>query len=349
MNRISSVAMVAAGLMLGGWAGVLRADPNPAPASPAAAVPATATAPLALHTYLMDGSIITGKLGIKQFTVETAYGTLTIPVADVQVLRPGLDSHPEIAAKIAAYIDKLDSADFNEREKAQKGLEALGPAIRNELAKYVKDPSAERRNRVQAILDEFDQESGDSDSGTPAAQPWVHGDTLATPQFTVVGRVMPRQFEIVTAYGPLTVKLDDVRVLQRAEPAGREEISKTVDVQGQNNINTNPRSTTIHVQKGDQVTVTADGTITLSPWGSNALCTPEGAANYGWFVPGRIAMGALVARVGRDGPVFKVGSKSAFTADHSGDLVFGVGMNPEYANNNFPGQFRVKVRVKPKD
>jgi len=307
--------------------------------------PAPKTPPDVVKVYMLDGSIITGKINLKEFLVETSYGLLKVPVADVLKITPGLDSHPEVAANMAALVDKLGSTEFNERETAQKELTNMGPTIRSELAKFAKDPDAERRNRVQAILAEIDQAT-DEDSGKNES--WVRGDTLTTPTFAIVGTIQPRTFEMISSYGTLTIKLPEVRALSRNIAAARPETTKTVEVQGAHNANNNPLTTTIKVEKGDQITFSAEGSITLSPWGNRAISSPEGAANYGWFIPGQIPMGALVGRIGKDGQFFKIGNKLTMTADRAGVLCFGVGIQADFAGNNFPGSYKVKVKIKPK-
>src|SRR5207244_3838948 len=124
-------------------------------------------------------------------------------------------------------------------------------------------------------------------------------DSVETVEFTIVGRITQPTFEITSNYGALTVKLGDIRRVQRfvAEEAPQD-TAKTVQVDGNNIANRNWKATTIKLDKGDQVTITADGTVTLTPWGSNALVTPEGAANYGWFIANQVPHGALVGRIG---------------------------------------------------
>jgi hypothetical protein len=110
------------------------------------------------------------------------------------------------------------------------------------------------------------------------------------------------------------------------------------------------KSTGIRVQAGDKIVLKAEGSVIMSPWGSNAATGPDGAPNYGWYVPNQIPGGALVARIGEKGTIFKVGRQSTFTAKNAGVLQLAIGIQPEYANEgyNYPGQFSVKLRIDPK-
>ena len=54
-----------------------------------------------------------------------------------------------------------------------------------------------------------------------------------------------------------------------------------------------------------------------------------------------------MGRIGKDGEVFKVGAKYTFKAEHAGILSLGVGIPLEYASQGFPGQYSVKVVIRP--
>ena len=87
----------------------------------------------------------------------------------------------------------------------------------------------------------------------------------------------------------------------------------------------------------------------MTPWGSDQMCGPDGNAQYGFYdQSAQIHAGALVARIGGRGAIFKVGSKHTFTAKAAGRLFFAIGMNPSYINYAYPGEYEVKVKVEPK-
>ena len=97
-----------------------------------------------------------------------------------------------------------------------------------------------------------------------------------------------------------------------------------------------------------EVTLTAEGTITMTPWGNENVSTPEGVPNFGWYINGQIPIGALIAKVGKGGTFVKAGTKYAFTAKESGNLILAIGMHQGYTNNQFPGKYNVKVKVEPR-
>ena len=320
---------------------------------PAASPVKPAADPDVLRIHLMDGSQVGGKLGNHDLEVDTNFGKLTIPVGSIVSLTPGLASHPQVGQSIAELIDKLGSPVFAEREAAQKALAAMGPPIRAHLARAADDNDTERKTRVRAILDEFDQAEDDADSDDPQGngRRMIERDTVETTDFTIVGKIVPQEFEIFSQYGVLRVHLNDIRRIERVT-AERQDLQKSITVDGTNLIARNMKGamkdTGMHVERGDKVAITADGTITMMPWGNQALSTPDGAQNYGWYLPNQISGGTLVGKIGDSGPVFRIGSKLSFTADKPGTLHVAVALQADPGNQAFPGEYQAKIRVKKK-
>jgi len=310
--------------------------------------PAEPVDPEVIRIHLQDGSIVTGKLSVKDIQVETTFGKLTIPITNILSFRPGLDSFPELAKQINELITNLAANDYNEREASQKELIRMGPPIRKLLeARQKSDDDAERNRRIKIILEGFEESVQGDDEEGGGAQEWIQQDTIVTTDFTVVGRIVQKQFNIASKFGALTVNLGDVRRGERSVGT-KEDMRRSIAVDGSQIAQRNFKNTKIRVEVGDRVTITADGTITMTPWGSQAMSTPEGSPNYGWYMGNDIAAGALVGKISDSGPVFKIGSKNTFVAKKSGTLMLAIGMNPSYANQAFPGKYEVKVRVQPK-
>ncbi len=304
--------------------------------------------PEIIRLHLMDGSVISGKLSVNDIEIETQFGKLTIPVIELKSFTPGLVHHPELGKKVYDLIDALGANDFDQRELAQKELVKMGPSVRIELEKRADDKDAERRTRIKTILEELDsQQSDDEAEAGTAGAPLIQRDTVETSEFTAVGKIITKTFTVASLYGPLTVKLGDIRRGER-DLTKKVSLRKTISVEGSHLVQRGLKATTIRVERGDKVTVTADGTVTMTPWGNNMVSSPDGGANFGWYVPNSISGGSLVASIGSEGNIFKVGSKSTFRAQRSGVLRFGVAMQAEYANQNFPGRYNVKVRVERK-
>lgn len=299
--------------------------------------------PDVIKLNLMDESIITGKLSVKEIAVETQYGTLNIPVDKIKSFTPGLQSHPGYAKQVSTLIQALGSSNFNEREKAQVQLMDKMPTIRGELEKYQNDADTERRNRVVAILTQYEEAAAD-EPATSSAWLMQQKDVVETVDFTIVGKIVPQSFQLTSQYGALTIQLADIRKAQR-DTNKKEDLRQTITVDASNFAYKNPLNTNIRLERGDKLTITAEGTIQMQPWGNNASASPEGNQQYGWFLGNQIAMGALIGRVGTNDQFTKIGNKYSMTVDKGGVLQLAIAMNNDYNENQFPGKFTVKIHV----
>ena len=342
-----------------------RAVPVPAPADAAkpagggkddAAIdvprpPAPPLGPKHIRLHLLDGSVIAGDLSVNEIGLETDFGKLVIPIDRIRNLRPGLDSYPKLAGEIEGLIKNLSSDDYKTREQAHKELAAMGVKVRKELERFAADENPETKRHIAEILKEFEEQAEDrtDDEDVAAELPWIRLDTVVTSSFTVLGRVSPKEFQVASKYGPLTVQLADVKFGER-ETAGREAVRKTVAVDGTNIAQRSFKSTDIRVQAGDKISFRADGSLIMSPWGNNASSTPDGAPNYGWYIPNQIPGGALIARIGDKGVAFKVGRQLNFVAKNSGVLQLAIAIQAQHASEGYayPGQYNVKLRIDPK-
>ncbi|MGQ0633464.1 MAG: hypothetical protein ACT4QC_02545 [Planctomycetaceae bacterium] len=302
-----------------------------------------------MRLHLMEGSVVTGRLSIEALLVETEFGRLEIPVASILSFTPGLDSHPEERKKITRLIQQLGSNSAAERDAAQKSLSEIAHAVQPELVRYANDEDVERRTQIQKILAELEEADADDESESGPTRPWIAQDVVETTRFTVVGKIAPHSFGVETPFGPLQVSINDIRRGER-EADQKPEIRKAVDVSGAHLAHSNMLATGVRLARGDKVSLTADGKIVMSPWGNNAVSTPDGSETFQWFIPNQIPGGCLVARVGTAGKTMKIGSKQSFTATRSGILFLGVAMNPQFSSGdfNFPGEYKVRIRVNPR-
>jgi hypothetical protein len=302
-----------------------------------------------IKLYLADGTIIAGKLTLKAIEIDTEFGRLSVPVVRVRAFRPGLESFPEMSKKISAHVENLGSNDFKVREEAQKELLAMGLPIRAELRQHAGDSNSERVRRIRDILAKLDELAEESDDPTVGEQAWLRGDAIETDEFKVVGKIVPQSFTMESKYGTLAVKLGDIRNAKRETEEEAVEIRKVFSVEGQYIAQVQYKDSKIRVQRGDRVNITADGRITMSPWGTNAQTGPDGATNYGQGNVGGQTFpgGTLVGKIGNNGKIIKIGSRANFVADAAGTLQFGVVVHNSYARRgySYPGQYDLKIRV----
>jgi hypothetical protein len=314
-------------------------------AAPAAVSAAKRKLSDTVQFHMPDGDVLVGKMLAKQITVTTEFGILTVPTDQIRSFVPGLSSRPELLKKIEDAIAKLASADQAERDQAHKQLSAMGPGVEGEVRKFKGDANAERAKHVGTLLAEFEKKQAEAEKlGEGVERAWVREDTVVTTDFTVLGKISPSTFQISSQYGVLTTGLAKIERATRTG-LGREGFSKTVDVSGQHLMQRSYKKSAVQVQRGDRVTVTASGQITMSPWGSSTRSSPDGSTQWGNHMG--FPAGCLVAKIGNSGKPFRIGSKTTFTAKTSGMIYFGVSMNSSYASQVFPGSYKVKTKVSP--
>jgi hypothetical protein len=227
----------------------------------------------------------------------------------------------------------------------------MGLKVQNILQGYRNDENMERKRHIGEILKEFEEllSQQDEEEADAADRPLIAKDTVVTEDFTIVGKISPAEFTVASKYGPLLVNLADLKRAERPRSV-REAIRKSVQVPGDSLVQRSFKNSGIKVEAGDKITLKADGSIVMSPWGGDQSSGPDGGANFGWYVPNQIYGGALVAKIGDKGQVFKVGSKHTFVAKTSGVLQFAIAMQHQYSQQgySYPGNYNVKVTVEGK-
>lgn len=300
--------------------------------------------------HMWDGSIVGGEVQMDTISVRTEFGQLEIPVEDIQRFYPGLKSFPDLASKIEKLVEDLGDKDFDIREKAKRDLLAMGIQIRNELDRFDDGGSAERKKRIMEIKKEINDELDSREENDLANdllnQPLIRGDKIDTPLFSIVGKIQQEEFVLTSKFGELKVKLADVRMADRAFTNTPEVLKKKCEVDGQAFFQKNTHSTRIRLNKGDKVSINADGIVQWTNWSSSS--TPDGLSSQGKYR--NIRGGTLCARVGANGEIIKIGSKGKFVAKRSGVLFLAIAMQDSYANNSsyrWVGKYKARVEVKP--
>lgn len=297
--------------------------------------------------HMWDGTIVAGEVQIDKISIKTEFGLLEVPIERIRKLFPGLDSIPEMNARIIQLVERLGDKDFEIREKSHRELSSMGMQIRDEIDRFDDGGSAERKKRLTAIkqeineaMEEFEEESLDADRSM------IRGDLVATPEFEIVGKIQQESFSIDSKFGQLSVNLSDIRMAERSFDEKKQAIRKTVTVGGEKFFQRQPVSTRIRVNKGDKISIKADGVVQWTNWSTTS--SPEGMSNQGQYQG--ITSGALCARIGSNGQIIKVGSQHEWTAKKSGVLYLGVAMQDNYVKQGsyrWTGDYRAKVQIKP--
>jgi len=301
--------------------------------------------PRIIRLHLSDGSVISGKLKITALEIDTRFGRLSVPIEQIRYIKPGLDSRPKLREQVSGWLEQIASSNVEERKAASAQLTKLGPMVLQLLTELKHDASAVRAAEARAIIERIQE---NLDREMIDASDLTTQDVVATSAFTITGKIVPKSFALDSDFGDLNMALADVMKADRdtGEP---EEERKSLSVSQDNFVTRTMKSSGLRVTKGDRITIKASGQLSMTRWG-NAVATPEGASNTGWYISGKMYNGALCMRIGSSGQITKVGSNLSVTATESGILHLGIAMNPRYASDSYqyPGEFKADVRVKKK-
>ncbi len=301
-----------------------------------------------IQLELWDGSTISGKLKIESLDIETSYGRLTVPIGQIKQVLPGLQSYPELKARIDRLVESLGDKDFDVRESSQRELSGMGVMVLNLLDSYQHLGSAEQKKRLKeiqvelhAIADDL-QDSGEFDSERMLSL----RDTVVTKEFTIVGAVQTTDFLLQTRFGDLNVKLNDIKAGDRTVFGSQEIVRKQVKVGAEAFFQRKPANTRIRVNRGDRIKISASGNVNWTNWSQNS--TPDGLPNQGNYQG--ITSGKLIARVGNSGKFVEIGSKGEFRASSAGVLYLGIAMQDNYVQQGsyrWTGEYQARVVVEP--
>jgi hypothetical protein len=288
-------------------------------------------------------------LETKAIDVKTNFGMLTVPIARIVRLYPGLKSTPELNQTISQLVEDLGAREMEKRDAAQQALTSMGVKIHNILSSYGDGGSAERKKRLGQIRNAFDeilQEEMEDNSDAVALL--SYDDRIVTPDFAIIGKIQQQEFRVTSKYGALNVRLGDLKMADRQMATPVSEIRKTVSVPAMSFFQKEPKSTGIRVNKGDKITIRADGIVQWVNWNSSS--TPEGLTNRSNW--NGINSGKLTARIGTDNSnCIAIGQKNTFVANSSGKLYLGIAMRDSYASSSsyrWSGEYKAKIRISPK-
>jgi hypothetical protein len=289
-----------------------------------AAAPTEGPPPHAVE--LRSGTRLVGTLEPTTWKVTTAFGELSIPVAEIKSVRFGRRAQPERLARLEEAMKNLASGNPERRDHAraqivQEGVFAV-PTLRA-AAKEHEDP--EVRRLAAELLKDLDPD----DEAVVRDE-----DQIETTRFSVLGQIQLEAFKVdVAELGPLVVRRGDV---ERVRSVTAED-SKRITINGTNVWPSNWLDTKIKVEKGERLKISASGTILFPNWGQ--AFTPDGNQNMGMM--NGMMVGALAARVGPKGTIFRLGSNYSGVMPASGTLQ--LILNIQAPDQPYEGEFTVTL------
>jgi hypothetical protein len=293
-----------------------------------------------IRFHMWDGLIVGGDASIDAIDVETEFGSLKIPIEKILRFFPGLDSMPELQTRIERLVLDLGNREFEIREKSHNELLKMGNLLRHEIYRFEDGGSAERKKHLTELKKKIGELEDDLDD---PVRPLIRGDYIETPNFSVVGRIVQREFRLNSQFGEMQVPLSQIKKGDRTFGLVAPVIRRSLDVDATvffpEGINTK-----IRVSRGDRITISAQGDINWQNW--NSSCDPEGMSDKGQF--GSFRCGTLIARIGSD-KYYKVGRNATFVAETGGELYLGIAMADNYRTGGYTwiGKYSAKILVKP--
>jgi LCCL domain len=163
----------------------------------------------AVEIRFVDGSTMKLQLRETKIELDTDYGKLQIPVADIQRIEFGLRMPEETRKKVDAAIKDLASSDFRRRQAASTDLLALKENAYSALLVLAEGKDAEAARRAQEILDKLREAMPEENLEIP-----LH-DIVHTAKSKIAGHIKVDSLKVTTRpFGDQLAKLSDMRVLQ---------------------------------------------------------------------------------------------------------------------------------------
>jgi len=290
----------------------------------------------------VNGSIVVVGIRETKIEVETDYGKLTIPPADIRSIEFGVHLAADVQEKIAGSIRKLASESYNERETASQELIAHGPHAYYVLRRLKQPKESEAVRRIQLALAEIEKK-------VPRKLLRVkEEDKIRTTKFTIVGRIVTPVIRGRAEYfGELNLKPGQLRSLRRlTESTGSQVVVDAAKYAVANKW----LDTGIKVDATAGLKFSARGQVDLWPQQPGQyLCGPGGmAANFGGIVVVRggaqqASGGTLMGRVGASGAPFVIGDRAVVNAGQEGKLYLQIIPSPWGGPSS--GSYSVRIEI----
>lgn len=276
-----------------------------------------------VEVRLHDGSRVRMIVQQETLEIETKYGKLLVPTLECRRVEFGIRPPEAIGKKIADAIKRLGHETFKERENAANELVAIGAPAYLALYKASKAGDLEVANRAKAALDRIRQK-------VPEEKLRVREDDMVqTAEFTIVGRISASSIKASTPiFGETALKVTDLRGIRWL--GGQAELEVSVDgakyaVGGNQWLDTG-----VEVSAEDDLVLAASGQIDMMTDGSGQYVTgPTGTNRWGGGGGAGGAMpGALIGRIGDNGPIFTIGDGYKGLAKREGKLFLSIVQTP---------------------
>lgn len=282
-----------------------------------------------------DGSIVRMTILQEELEVQTKYGKLNIPLAEVRRVEFGLHVPPEMNQQINQSIKRLASEVYKERDVASKDLMQVGHFAYPMLQKASKSGDMEVAYRAAGLIKQL------SERVSPDLLKLRDEDVIQTTEFTVIGKITSASLKAHSPhFGEVSLKLSELRMMHMRQQTGKQEL--IVDAGKYGSSLEQWFDTGVVVDPQQRLTITCEGQVDLWPQGPGQyMAAPKGYNTAG--KGGQFMAGALVGKIGENGKAFYVGDRYEAAATEEGKLYLLIIPSPW--NNASTGQYRVRIQT----
>ncbi|MEY4877559.1 MAG: hypothetical protein RL708_2709 [Bacteroidota bacterium] len=298
--------------------------------------------------HLRNGDVISGNSNIRTMIVSTSYGTLALPVSNINSIKIGI-INPEIDKEsILRMIDKLNSLKPEVQKNGFESLVQQEPGAIYVIKEYLKSDnntaSINPDYSIEAALQQLISNYGIDDKA-PMDDVIKYDDYYSaegTCNFT--GNI-----QIETAFGVLEIPRKSIVQIDITTETPESGYTKNFIIQANKNISGNADggflNTGITLKAGESFSISANGKVTIASLSNNSY-TPDGGIN-GAPAPNdggtnSPTYGNVVFKIGESGQTIKAGAGYRGKAANGGILylaIYETVFNP--ANT---GSYKVKVK-----
>jgi hypothetical protein len=286
-----------------------------------------------------DESVVRMVVLQEKLDVETKYGKLTVPTADIVKIDFGLHIPPDVEKKILQAIDDLGSENYKTREVAVKDLVSFGPFAYPQVVKASKSDQPEVQKRALLALEKLKAKHAARNLRSREE------DVIVTANFTVVGKITtPTLRAKAENFGELDLQMAKLRGMRSLTTMTEAEV--TIDAAKYAQQNVVWMDTQYECRQGMRLVITASGNVNLWPQNGGFICGPSGFDQNGGFGGPRggnqYLPGALVGRVGESGAMFYIGDRYDGTINGEGKLYLSIRPSP-WNPQGTVGSYTVKI------
>lgn len=308
---------------------------------------------------LLDGNVITGTSMMGDVELNTSYGKLIIPVANVSTIKVGIGRDKAVADKALGLLKVLNtSTNDDARKAAYNDIVKLGAKAISAVSDFNSDPKNYNENSTytgEYTIDNLLSELHSSANIEEGAE--VDDIVTIDGQYTMGGTFAFTKLDVKTEYGNLSVPKEKIKSVDVSVISAGGAGELTFKLMATKHISSNQNGgwlkTGVTLKQGQKFTIIATGEVTLASL-SNQKYKPDGSyvATNGTSYPATASeegtgttypsYGNVVYHIGdASTETLKAGAKFSGTAKSSGMLYISIYETVYNAANT--GSYTVKI------